>query len=184
MFSNLEKFSSATKTLIESQLGAYNGLASKGIEAVEKIFALNIAEVKASVEEFNVVAKQLLSAKAPQELFELASAQGKKNADRSAAYGRQLTETVSSINAELTKTVEAQIADANDKVTTLVNEVVKTAPAGSEKSVAILKSAMDNTNAGFEQVTKAYKKNVEMVKAHVANVTDQLTQAATKRSEA
>ncbi len=178
MFSNQEQFTSATKDLFESQIAAFRELGSKTIKGVEKVVALNTAVAKEYAEESSVVAHQLFSAKDPQAFFTLATEQAKLNADKAATYGRRLTEIVSNINADLTKTTEAQIVDSKNKVTALVDEVVKSAPAGSENVVAILKSVIGNASTGYEQLTKATKQTVETVEAQVIKATEQFSQSA------
>lgn len=180
MFSNLEKFSSETKALFESQFASFNTLASKAVEGGEKVIALNVAAAKSYAEESSIAAQQLFSAKDPQAFFALAITQAKLNADKAASYGCHLTEIVSSIKADFTKTAEAQIADSKNMVTALVDELTKNAPAGSENAIAMLKSVIDNANAGYEQLTKTTKQAVETVEAHVAKATDQLSQAVKK----
>ncbi len=183
MFSNLEKLSSATKALFESQLATFNTLANKAVEGGQKAIALNISAAKAAAEESAVSTQKLFSSKDPQAFFELAAQQAKVNAEKAASFGQQLTEIMSGINADVTKTAEAQIADAKNKVAALVAEVIKNAPAGSENAVAMLKSVIDNANAGFEQAAKVHKQTVDTVKAQVTKVTDQLAQAAKKTTK-
>ncbi len=183
MFSNLEKLSAATKALFESQLATFNTLANKAAESGQKAIALNVTAAKAAAEESTVSAQQLLSTKDPQAFFELAAKQAKLNAEKAASFGQQLTEIMTGVNADFTKTAEAQIAESRSKVAALVGEVIKNAPAGSENAVAMLKSVIDSANAGFEQVTKAQKQTAETVKAHMAKATDQLSKAAKKTSK-
>lgn len=178
MFSNQEQFNSVTKVLFESQIAAFRELGSKTVKGVEKVIALNTAAAKEYAEESGVAARQLFSAKDPQAFFALAAEQTKLNADKATTYGRRLTEIVSSINADLTKTTEAQIADSKNKVTALVDEVVKSAPAGSEQAVAILKSVIGNASTGYEQLTKATQQAVETVEAQVVKATEQFSQTS------
>ena len=180
MFSNPEQFNSATKALLEAQIATVHALGSKTIEGVEKAIALNIAVAKASVEQSIAVAKQLSSAKDPQEFFSLTAAQAKPAAEKVASYSRGLTDIASGIRDEFTKTAEAQFADTKSKVTALVDAVTKSAPAGSEQAVALLKSAIDNASAGCEQLTKAAQQAVETVEAQVVNATEQFSQAVEK----
>lgn len=177
MFSNTQQFSNATKALFEGQFATFSALTGNVVESVEKVVALNIAAVKASTEESTAAAKQLLTAKDPQEFLALVTAQAKLNAEKVQSYGRHLTEIVSSTKAEFNKAVEAQIAETKDKVTALVSDVTKNAPAGSENAVAMLKSAIDNASAGYEQLSKTAKQAVETVEANVAKATEQFSQA-------
>ncbi len=180
MLSNLEKFSSLTKALFESQFATFNALASKAVEGGEKAIALNIAAVKAYAEESNVAAKQLFSAKDPQEFFALATTQAKLNGEKTSSYGRHLTEIVSGIKNDFTKAAETQIADSKNRVVALVDEVIKQAPAGSENAMAMLKSAIGNANSGYEQLTKTTKQAVEAIDAQVLKASNQLSQAVKK----
>lgn len=180
MFSNTQQLSNATKSLFENQFATFSALTGNMVESVEKVVALNIAAAKASAEESTAVAKQLLAAKDPQEFLSLMTAQAKLNAEKVQSYGRHLAEIAASTKAELDKAVEAQIAETKNKVTALVADVAKNAPAGSENAVAMLKSVIDNANAGYEQLNKTTKQAVETVEANVAKATEQFSQAVEK----
>lgn len=180
MFSNNQQLSNATKSLFENQFAAFSALTGNVVESVEKVMALNLAAVKASTEESTAAAKQLLTAKDPQEFLALVTAQAKLNAEKVQSYGRHLTEIAASSKAEFSKVVEAQIAETKDKVTALISDVTKNAPAGSENAVAMFKSAIDNANAGYEQLNKTTKQAVETVEANVAKATEQFSQVVEK----
>ena len=47
----------------------------------------------------------------------------------------------------------------------------KNAPAGSENAVAILKSAIGNASAGYEQFSKTSKQAVEAIEANLSSAT-------------
>jgi phasin family protein len=174
MFSNHEKFSSASKTFLESQFANFNALASKTLEGGEKLIALNIAAVKTSAEEFHDAARQLLTLQDPQAIFALVAERAKPNVEKAASYGRHLTEILSSIHADLTKAVDAQIAGTTSKVTALVDQVAKSAPAGSEHAVAMLKSVT------AMQMPRTSQQAVDQIEAHVAKATDQVSQIIDK----
>lgn len=180
MFSNTQQFSNATKSLLENQFEAFNALTNNIVGSVEKVVALNLAAVKASAEESTATAKQFLAAKDPQEFLALITAQAQQNAEKAQSYSRHLTEIASSTNAEFGKVVEAQVAETKNKVTALISDVAKNAPAGSEQAVAMMKSAIDNASASYEQLSKTAKQANETVEAHVAKATEQFSQAVAK----
>ena len=180
MFTLPEEFSAATKSHFEAQLAMITALTNKAFESVEKIVDLNMNVVKASLEESTVAAKQLMSAKDPQEFMALSSSQAQPNADKAVAYGRHLASIASTTQAEFTKAAEAQIAETNRKVLALVEEVSKNAPAGSEQMVAMMKSALGNANAGYEQLTKTTKQAVEALEGNLNNAVAQMSQVAEK----
>lgn len=180
MFSLPEEFSAATKSHFEAQLAMITALTNKAFESVEKIVDLNMNVVKASLEESTIAAKQLMTAKDPQEFMALSTAQGQPSAEKALAYGRHLATIASTTQAEFTRAAEAQIAETNRKVLALVDEVSKNAPAGSEQMVAMMRSALGNANAGYEQLTKTTKQAVEALEGNLNNAVSQMTQVAEK----
>ncbi len=180
MFTVPEQFSAATKANIESQVAIFTALSSKAFEGFEKIIDLNLNVAKASFEESTAVAKQLLSAKDSQDFFSLSSAQAQPTAEKALAYGRHLASIASTTQNEFTKAAETQIAETNRKIIALVDEVTKNAPAGSETAIAFVKSAIDNANAGYEQLTKSSKQAAEALEGNLNTAVNQFTQAASK----
>lgn len=180
MFSIQEQFSNATRTQIEAQLAILSALTNKAFESVEKVVDLNLNVAKASLEESTANVQQLLAAKDAQEFFSLSAAQAQPNAEKAIAYSRHLQTIASSAQAEFAKAAEAHIAETNRKVIALVEEVSKSAPAGSEQAIAFVKSAIGNATAGYEQLTKTTKQAVEAIEGNINNATTQLSQAAVK----
>lgn len=184
MFSSPEQFSSAAKANFEAQIALITALTNKAFESVEKLVDLNINAAKSSIEESNSAAKQLLSAKDPQEFFSLSAAQAQPTAEKALAYGRHVASIASSAQAEFTKAAEEQVAEANRKVLALIEDVSKNAPAGSENVVAMVKSAFGTANASYEQLAKSTKQAVETLETNLNTAVTQMSQAATKATKA
>jgi phasin family protein len=180
MFALPEQFSAASKANLEANLALLSALTNKTFESVEKVIDLNLNVAKASLEESNAAAKQFLAAKDAQEWLSLAAAQAQPNAEKALAYGRHLAGIASAVQAEFSKAAEAQIAETSRKVLELVEEVTKNAPAGSENAIALVKSAIGNANAGYEQLTKTTKQAVEALEANLNNAVTQFNPAAAK----
>ncbi|MES2261980.1 MAG: phasin family protein [Pseudomonadota bacterium] len=184
MFSIPEQFSNATKANFESQFAIFSALTNKAFEGVEKLVDLNLSAAKASLEESSIATKQLLAAKDPQEFFALTAAQAQPNAEKAIAYGRHLAAIASGTQAEFSKAAETQIAETNRKVISLVDEVSKNAPAGTENAVALLKSTLGNASAGYEQFTKTAKQAAETIETNLNAAVNQFTAAAAKAAPA
>ena len=180
MFSIPEQFSAATKANFESQVALLTSLTNKTFEGIEKFVDLNLNVAKTSLEESTATAKQLLAAKDPQEFFSLTSAHVQPNAEKVLAYGRHLATIATSTQAEFTKAAEAQIAETSRKVLSLVEEVSKNAPAGSENAVAMFKSVIGNASAGYEQLSKTGKQAAEVIEANVNTAVGQFVKSADK----
>ncbi len=182
MFTIPDQFSSAAKANLEAQLSIFTALTSKAFESVEKVVDLNLNVAKASLEDSSIAARQLLSAKDPQEFFSMTAAQAQPAAAKAIAYGRHLAGIASSAQAEFTRAAEEQIAETGRKVSALVDDVSKNAPAGSENVIAIVKSAIGNANAGYEQFSKSTKQAVEVMEANMNSAVNQFSQAAEKNA--
>ncbi len=180
MFTIPEQFSVASKTNFEAQLAMITALTNQTFESVEKFVDLNLNVAKASLEESNAAAKQFLAVKDPQEWLALAAAQAQPNAEKALAYSRHLASIASGVQAEFSKAAEAQIAETSRKVLELVEEVTKNAPAGSENAIALVKSAIGNANAGYEQLTKTTKQAVEAMETNLNNAVGQFAQQVPK----
>ncbi|WP_338766055.1 phasin family protein [Massilia sp. METH4] len=177
MFSIPEQFSNATKANFESQFAIFSSLTNKTFEGVEKLVDLNLTAAKASLEDTSATAKQLLAAKDPQEFFSVTASRAQPNAEKAIAYSRHLAQIASGTASEFSKAAEAQILETNRKVISLVDEVSKNAPAGTENAVALFKSALGSANAGYEQFTRTAKQAAEAYEANVNAAVNQFTAA-------
>jgi len=177
MFAYQEQLSAATKAQLEAQIALLTTLTNKVFESTEKLIDLNLTAAKASLEESTNNAQQLLSAKDFQEALNISAAQAQPNVEKALAYGQHLFKIASSAQSDIAKAAETQIADSSRKIATLVDEVSKSAPTGSENAFAILKSALGSTNAGYEQLLKTSKQAAEAIEVNLNNAAAQFTQA-------
>lgn len=180
MFTAPDQFSNIARANFESQLAAFTALTSKAFESMEKVVDLNLTAAKASLEDSAVVARQLMSAKDPQEFMSLTAAQAQPNAAKAIAYGRHLAGIATSVQAELSRAAEEQFAETSRKVSDLVDDVSKNAPAGSENAIAMLKSAIGSANAGYEQFSKTSKQAVEAMESNVNSAVSQFSEVTEK----
>ena len=180
--SSTEQFSTAARHQLESQLSLTTTLTDKMIESMEKMMGLNLQAAKATMETTVSSAQKLLSAKDPQEFFSLSAAQAQPQAEVAMTYGRHLASIASSTQIELSKAAETQISENNRKLVSMFDEFSKAAPAGSENAVAMIKSAIENANSGYEQLTKTTKMAVEAMETNMNAAASQITQAAAKAS--
>ena len=180
MFAFPEQFTNIAKTNIESQLAVSSALTTKAVEALEQVVDLHINAGKAMIEDFAVSTRQILSAKDPQELSSLLAAQAQPAAAKAIAYGRHLAGIATSTQAEFTRTTEEQFAETGRRMSALMEDVTKNAPAGSENVVALVRTAIGNANASYEQFSKTTKQAVEAMEANMNSAVNQFSQATEK----
>src|SRR6185437_4638289 len=157
-----EQFAAAQKANFETLFG----LTTKAFEGVEKLVELNLQVVKSTLAESQENAQRALSVKDAQELLALQASLAQPVAEKALSYGRHVYEILSATQGEFTRVAEAQFEEQNRKVQSLVENVAKNAPAGSETAVAVMKSAITAANTTYETVHKATRQAVEIAESN------------------
>jgi len=173
-----EQFSAANK----AQFDTLFGLTNKAFEAFEKLIGLNLQVVKSTLAESQENVQRALSVKDAQELLALQASLAQPVAEKALSYGRHLYEIASSTQTEFARVAEAQYEEQNRKVQTLVDNIAKNAPAGSETAVAVMKSAITAANTTYETIHKASKQAVEIAESNFNAAATAATKAATQAS--
>lgn len=177
---NNEQFAAAQK----AQLATLMGLATTGLDAAEKIVALNLETARAALADADEQVQTLLSAKDVQSLFSLQAELLQPAPEKAGAYGRKLYDIVSAVQAEMSKVAEAGAADAQKKMAALVESAAKNAPAGSEQAVAMAKAAFAAANDAFGNAQKAAKQAAEVAEANIVKFSAATKPAAKSRRAA
>ncbi|HQS32975.1 TIGR01841 family phasin [Polaromonas sp.] len=146
------------------------GLTHKAFEGVEKLVELNMQATKAALAETANHAQAVMGAKDAQEFMALQAGMVQPLAEKTAAYSRHLYDIASAAGADLGKTFEGQAAEAQKKLAGMMDTAAKNAPAGSETTVAVMKSAVAAANNAFESMQKAVKQASEMAEANFNTV--------------
>ncbi|WP_343729206.1 phasin family protein [Duganella sp.] len=185
MFTNPEQFANATKALFEFQLETFNTLTSKTVQGVEQVIALNMSTAKSQLEDSLAAGKEISQAQDPKAALKAAADKIQPGVAGAAAYQQQLGDIVAEIREEFTRAADAHMAEAKNNLSALIHDVTRNVRPGSENAVQIVKTAIDNAFAGYEQVTKATKQAVEAVEAEIAKanalVAAQATPANSKK---
>lgn len=170
-----EQMVAAQKANIETLFG----LTQKAFESVEKLMELNLQATKAALSDSAHNAQAIMSAKDAQELIALQASLMQPLAEKAAAYSRQLYEIASGTQSEFAKVAEAQGSEAQQKYMTVVDNLAKNAPAGSEAAVAMMKSAVAAATNAMETVQKAVKQASEVAEANFHAMANQATSTKT-----
>ena len=154
------------------------GLTHKAFEGVEKLVELNMQATKAALAETANHAQAVMGAKDAQEFMALQASMVQPLAEKTAAYSRHLYDIASAAGADLGKTFEGQAAEAQKKLAGMMDSAAKNAPAGSETTVAVMKSAVAAANNAFESMQKAVKQATDMAEANFNTVTTSAVNAS------
>jgi phasin family protein len=175
-----EQMSAAQKANLETLAG----LTNQALKSVEKLVELNMQIAKNSLNESMANAKKTLEVRDIQQLIAAQAEMIQPMAERMMNYGRDLYEIAQDNSKAFTKTAEAEIAAGQKKLQSMVDEWTKSAPAGSEAAVQMMKQAISAANNSYETSQKAIKHAIEVAQANMQNAADTVTKAATKAAKA
>lgn len=169
-----EQFVAAQKANLETLFG----LTNKAFEGVEKLVELNVTASRAALSEANAHAQAVLSAKDAQELLTLQASLFQPLAEKTLAYSRHLYDIATGTGTAFGKAFETQAAESQRTFANFVDSTAKNAPAGTETTVAVFKSAVSAANNAFESVQKAVKQATDMAEANFNAVTTSANKVA------
>lgn len=184
MFTTAEQFAAAARTQIEAQLNLATAFSDSLIDGVEKLMGLNLQAAKAGLDNSLANAQQLLAAMDAQTLITTATQQAQPQAEIALTYARHLATIASGKQKEFAKVAENQIGENSRQLVSLLDDLTKLAPAGSETAVSMMKSAIDNASSGFSQLSRSAKVAMETMESNMDTAVSQMSQASTKASRA
>jgi phasin family protein len=159
-------------------------LANTAMVGVEKMIDLQLKAAKASMAQSAEHLKALVSAKDVQELVKVQSAYAMPSMETAVSYANSVYGIMTETGNAFAKMMEAQISSNNEKVVSAVEEFSKSAPAGSEGGVALVKSALTAANAAYETAAKAAKQAAAAVEQNVQSATKAGMKVATNALKA
>ena len=142
-------------------------MVAKTLECMEKHLDLNLKAARANLADATEASGQLMSAKDGPEFYATVQAVSQPALGKASSYSRNVYEINAEAAAEFAKMVETRMAEVNKAMSASINEMSKSAPAGSEGMVAMVKSAFAASNSAFDAINKAAKQVVEMVETNV-----------------
>lgn len=162
-----ESLSAAQK----ENLDAMMKLSHKAFEGVEKMVDLQLNAARTSLQESAEKFKALMSVKDAQDIVNVNKDLATPSAEQALAYSRTIYDIASQTSSEVQRLVDAQIADANKKLVDALDEFAKSAPAGSEAVIAMMKSSLTAANSAYETANKAARQVVEMAERNMKAAT-------------
>ena len=182
MFNNPEQFASATKTLFDLQMQTFNALASKTVQGVEQVVALNLATAKQSMENTLEVGRQFTQAPDPKAAIDALQARVQPGMTAATAYGDQLKQIIGDIKKEFEQAADTHLAEAKNTLSALIYDVTQNVKPGQENAVEIIKAAIDNAFKGYEQVTQSTREAMRRVEEQVERANERLRAAQSQAS--
>ncbi|MDD0814653.1 phasin family protein [Curvibacter sp. HBC28] len=171
---NADQFVAANKAAVAD----FSALAVTAFAGFEKLAEFNLATAKNALSDSLESLQAVTAAKTPQDLLAVQAALVQPAAEKLAAYSRTVYQISSETGAELSKSTEAKLAEAQKTVSSAFDGLLKNAPAGSEAFVAAFKSAVSTGQQVLESAQASAKQALAQAEANVATATDAAVKAA------
>lgn len=176
-FTTPEQFVAANKANVETVLS----LANSTIARAERLTTLNLNTAHSVLEESAASTKTLLASKNPQELVDLHATLAQPIVEKVFAYASNVYAIAAEGQQEVSKLFEAQIAELNKNFAIALDNAAKSALPGSEPVFAAARSAVEQANTVYDNITKAAKQVAETAEANVAAATSATLKAVSAK---
>jgi len=167
--------------LSKAQLEAGLKMVEFAAQSVEKLAEVQFNAAKAAYADNLKTLKQLAGAKDAAELASLSSSIAQPSWEKATTYTKSVYEIVASAQSEFANVLEEQVAEFNKNMVVTLDAVMKSAPAGSEGTLAAAKQAIHSANTVYETMVKAAKQMASVAESNMAAVTTQ-PQTAKKKA--
>ena len=161
--------------LNRSNIDAALLFAGVALQSMEKLVGLQIETAKAALADSADSVRALATVKEPKDLVTLRDRMLQPTLEKASAYARTVYDVAVSTQSELNKLFEAQIADYNKSVVSVLDNAATNAPAGAEFAVAALRSAVGSANMAFDNMSKVAKQFADITEKNVAAATKATT---------
>jgi len=176
----VEQIVAAQKTFLGTAFVA----SAKSFEGIEKLTALNLQTSKAALADAADVAQALVAVRDAQGLVALQRSVAQPDVDKLAAYGRKVADIVAATQSEIGQLAEESGEQVRNAFAATFDQVVASAPSGSENAVAFMKSAVAAAQGAYDSLQKAVKQATDVAEANAEAVTASVTKTSSRKRAA
>jgi len=180
MYQTPEQLIAFNKANVETAL-RFAGVALQG---AERLIELQLTTAKSTLADGVQNARALASVRDFEQLAALKDTVVQPTFEKATAYAKQVYDAAAATQADMSRLIEEQVAEFNKQIVNTLDQLVKTAPAGSEVGIAAMKSTLAAVNSGFDNLTKVAKQFGEATQSNLEVVANQTIEAAKKAKRA
>ena len=170
--------------LNKASVEAFVRFAGVALEGAERLLDLQLKTAKNALSDGLENARILASVRDFEQLTALKDTLVQPTFEKATAYAKKAYDVATETQTDLNKLVEEQVTEYNKQVISALDQIVKTAPAGSEVGIAAMKSTLAAVNSGFDNLTKVAKQFGEATQSNMEVVANQTIEAAKKAKKA
>jgi len=165
MYVNQDKVSATSKAGVETMLG----FAQAQFGALERLAQLNIESARETLSDNAEHVKALLDAKDPQELVKLNAAYAQPAIAKVVTYSKGVYDVATQTHAAISQILEAHAAEMNRNFASVLENLSKNAPVGSDAAVSAMKTALAAVNTAYDSLSRVARQAAEVVEVNFAN---------------
>lgn len=147
--------------------------AGVALQGAERLLDLQLKAARTAFADSIESAKALAAVRDPQQLAALKDNLAQPSIEKATAYAKSVYDVATATQAEFGKLVEEQVAEFNRQVVTVLDRMVKTAPAGSEVGIAAFKSGIAAANSAYDNLSKVAKQFAATTQSNLEAVAKQ-----------
>ena len=180
MYQTPEQLIAMNKANVEAAL-RFAGVA---LESAERLFGVQMRVAKSAIADSMESARALTNVRDLDQLAALKDTVVQPSFEKATAYAKEVYDVAAATQADLSRLVEEQVSEFNRNIVSTLDQLVKTAPAGSEVGIAAMKSTLAAVNSGFDNLTKVAKQFGDATQNNIEVVANQTIEAAKKAKKA
>lgn len=173
-----ENLSAIGKAQVDTAL-RFAQIAAQGIE---KITELNLKAAKAAFADNVRSAKSMSEIKDAADFPAWATSAAQPGFEKATVYAKSVYEAVTATGSELGSLLDSQVTEFNKQVVVALDSALKSAPAGSEATVAAVKSVIGIANSVYDNMAKASKQLAAITDANITAASEQAGVVTKKKS--
>ena len=162
---------------------AWLTIANQNFALGEKLTNMTLEMLRGNMERFAQQSQTLVAQKDPQAAWQEVQKFVTGNVEELMNQQRKVAELLKQHRNELSKVAEEQINAINKEIAELLDNLAKSAPAGSEVAINAAKSALAATSAAYENIQKAFQQVNEIVEANLTAATNAATKAVSTAAQ-
>lgn len=162
----------------KSSFDSFLALQNTVCQGVEKLFDLNLAAWKSSLDEAAKKSEQASKLNDVQDSIAFTSALFQPATEQSLAYGKQMYDICAKVQSDIARLGEERVEQARKEFAESIEQLAKTAPAGSESAIAMLQSSLASATNAYESISKVAKQATDAASANAVAAAEKAFSAA------
>ena len=180
MYQTPEQLIALNKANVETAL-RFAGVA---LESTQRMVDLQLRAAQSVLADSIQTARAVSSVRDLEQLATLKDTIVQPSFEKATAYAKQVYDVAAQTQSEFGRVVEEQVAEVQRNLAAVLDQMVKSAPAGSEVGIAAVKSTLAAVNNGIDNFTKVAKQFGEATQSNIETATNQTIEAARKAKKA